>query len=877
MAEPSPKSLDAFKADLEREGQVLGLLPTNYLAQVRAPQVAYRASMLPIGNYEDGSIAFPVWPQTAIDAYEALGRFHRGEAPQPQDAVLAGLVMSGSGFGALGARGARAVSGKAPAQVEAPVALPSHSAESASPTRRVETGSGPQTIRAYHGTNESFDAFDPTKTKEVGFHFGSKEAAARRSVAKNGPAPLPWPIGKGWRKIPVDIEASKIAELSHDPAGFGGYSLAKQLVEDGIAPPEVLKEATRLHVRDYHTKDLSAARDYVRQWLIDNGYDTVRYPNTYEGGGSSYMTMGTGNVKHARTGETLFANPEEAAPVGLLPALANSTEKQGIRAYHGSPYDFDRFDASKIGTGEGAQAYGHGLYFAENEGVARSYRDSLSDPRLPRNPTPEQEAGRYLFEARGDRDAALRTARNHRWQFKGQDASAFDDIIQSLEAGTEVVPAVAGKMYEVRLNAEPEAFLDWDKPLSQQSEAVRRAFPEDLHGMKASEAHDELAARLAPEIKESETGWDYVVNTINDKVQRRDRAAEAMREAGIPGIRYLDQGSRGKDEGTYNYVVFPGNENLIDIIRKYANAPEAAPVGALAMDAASRMERARAMGFDTDKVWYHGTGRDFDNFKPSDPGEALGPGVYVSDMPSVANQYADAPFDAQTLRAGIDEGMVYPLHARVPRMFEWDGTNMPQTLARAEEVMPGISKLNPAPYHVGDRPTKFVSLLKEAGYDGIYNRWNEGADVFTQANIFDPKNLRSVNAAFDPAMADSANLLAVNPPSAAPAGALAMGGEGEEAGTIAGLGWLAQAAPPPVGNYLQLALRDMNIRDLNRDGIADDAPASPDPGDPRSRDPDRFTINAREPAFGWQVPPIPFAEQKYDFETRGLPRFREPF
>ena len=38
----------------------------------------------------------------------------------------------------------------------------------------------------------------------------------------------------------------------------------------------------------------------------------------------------------------------------------------GIRAYHGSPYDFDRFDMSKIGTGEGAQSYGHGIYLAEN-------------------------------------------------------------------------------------------------------------------------------------------------------------------------------------------------------------------------------------------------------------------------------------------------------------------------------------------------------------------------------------------------------------------------------------------------------------------------------------------------------------------------------
>jgi len=49
-----------------------------------------------------------------------------------------------------------------------------------------------------------------------------------------------------------------------------------------------------------------------------------------------------------------------------------------IRAYHGSPHNFERFDLSKIGTGEGAQVYGHGLYFAENPAVAEDYKQSLS-------------------------------------------------------------------------------------------------------------------------------------------------------------------------------------------------------------------------------------------------------------------------------------------------------------------------------------------------------------------------------------------------------------------------------------------------------------------------------------------------------------------
>ena len=49
-----------------------------------------------------------------------------------------------------------------------------------------------------------------------------------------------------------------------------------------------------------------------------------------------------------------------------------------ITAYHGSPHEFDQFDTSKIGTGEGAQSYGHGLYFAESEPIARHYRDALT-------------------------------------------------------------------------------------------------------------------------------------------------------------------------------------------------------------------------------------------------------------------------------------------------------------------------------------------------------------------------------------------------------------------------------------------------------------------------------------------------------------------
>lgn len=72
----------------------------------------------------------------------------------------------------------------------------------------------------------------------------------------------------------------------------------------------------------------------------------------------------------------------------LAAALGNPVAKEQMRSsmldtalnfapamtvWHGSPHKFSKFDMSKIGTGEGAQAYGHGLYMAESPEVAKTY------------------------------------------------------------------------------------------------------------------------------------------------------------------------------------------------------------------------------------------------------------------------------------------------------------------------------------------------------------------------------------------------------------------------------------------------------------------------------------------------------------------------
>ena len=54
------------------------------------------------------------------------------------------------------------------------------------------------------------------------------------------------------------------------------------------------------------------------------------------------------------------------------------TQTYNQSAWHGSPHDFDTFDLGAIGTGEGNQVHGWGLYFAKDKKVSKQYKDVLS-------------------------------------------------------------------------------------------------------------------------------------------------------------------------------------------------------------------------------------------------------------------------------------------------------------------------------------------------------------------------------------------------------------------------------------------------------------------------------------------------------------------
>jgi hypothetical protein len=129
-----------------------------------------------------------------------------------------------------------------------------------------------------------------------------------------------------------------------------------------------------------------------------------------------------------------------------------------------------------------------------------------------------------------------------------------------------------GRMYEVNIKANPEDFLDWDKPLSQQSEKAQKLWAE-LTGKPVNEG----GRNYVPDGQDLVNLGSELPGPFNPATYQVEHS-KRLREAGIPGIRYLDAMSRDGGAGTSNYVVF--DDALIDILRKYANAPTGAAIPA---------------------------------------------------------------------------------------------------------------------------------------------------------------------------------------------------------------------------------------------------------------------------------------------------------
>lgn len=293
---------------------------------------------------------------------------------------------------------------------------------------------------------------------------------------------------------------------------------------------------------------------------------------------------------YAKTGKLNVSDQDidRAIPVAL------GAGPGSIRAYHGSPYNFNAFDLNKVGTGEGAQAFGHGLYFAQREPVAQSYMEQLqhkAPSQYDRN-SPEYAAQWLLKSYMGDADAARLAAMSQR----GRRADiGSQDYWQRVADLTGSVEPKRGTMYEVAIDANPSHLLDWDKPYNKQSSLVQQGVAPQLEeGIARSKqtATDLLrrgtdaygnplsGPRMSELVKLKDRNPADVIHGMHgDEIYERMglpaitreqgyvTAADRMREAGIPGVKYFDQASRAAGKGSHNYAI--NDDNLIHILRKY--------------------------------------------------------------------------------------------------------------------------------------------------------------------------------------------------------------------------------------------------------------------------------------------------------------------
>jgi hypothetical protein len=279
--------------------------------------------------------------------------------------------------------------------------------------------------------------------------------------------------------------------------------------------------------------------------------------------GKGLLTAGAKTARYAApvVGEALEGY---AANTGLLAPLV---------AYHGSPAKFDKFDISKLGTGEGQQVYGHGMYFAENAKVAEGYRARLAGGNDPYTyewkGTKFQEEGTdpvrhavalsyHQGTSTAKRIAKMGLEDSKKGEMYALENGGEEYYKKMLEAASNIkkkdIKAKQGAFYTVDIPDESVAtFISWDKPVP-----------------------DALRDRLSPiSMKQFETG---VSGTSGEALYKdlmfsfkqagsdnpaRD-ASNWLNANGVQGIKYKDAGSRNVKGGTNNFVVFdPTNVKIL--------------------------------------------------------------------------------------------------------------------------------------------------------------------------------------------------------------------------------------------------------------------------------------------------------------------------
>lgn len=205
--------------------------------------------------------------------------------------------------------------------------------------------------------------------------------------------------------------------------------------------------------------------------------------------------------------DNIYRLPQKELEDKLNELGINPTIAKQVVAFHGSPYSFDRFTTEKMGTGEGAQAFGWGLYFTDLESIARNYAEKLANPLniiknvnsdilknnrpsglgwksnkylvkldeiLLANDAISEDAFTFLGETRSRLLPILKKEKKALEKLKNEDAQytvrRLDEIIDKVEKALDSIKK-GRNLYKVSLHKgktpEQYTWLEWDRPVKE--------------------------------------------------------------------------------------------------------------------------------------------------------------------------------------------------------------------------------------------------------------------------------------------------------------------------------------------------------------------------------------------------------------------------
>ena len=279
--------------------------------------------------------------------------------------------------------------------------------------------------------------------------------------------------------------------------------------------------------------------------------------------------------------------------------------------YHGTAANFRRFDHRFMGSGEGAQAFGWGTYLAQRFGIANEYfeadvgrksgvlyKGEAIKQSWPRGQEPtDLETALAAVAARFADSYSLRKAlqkgtvttsdfksaiADAQYELASDNDMAAHDALENVRPEDFGVGQAEGNIHIVDVNFTEDEMLDWDKPLSEQSEVVKAAL---------------ARVGIAPRGEWNPTGMNLyrTLQTDEDRLddagfEATDKgASEYLDSLGIKGIKFLDAKSRGNDQYTidesagryYVLKLLPNGRTdvMIGDMNGYATRAEAEAVG----------------------------------------------------------------------------------------------------------------------------------------------------------------------------------------------------------------------------------------------------------------------------------------------------------